>query len=187
MADAKGGPAARVMPVYSVIQELTPGAGLFRSKRFKRVKALHRYAFQNADDATNRTLIPRIGRGLRPCRLADYQGAKPRCLRFLHLQSARRAGRDSDIAATVTLGRLIHYLRRKQMNQDRVAGNWLQFKGKVKEQWGKLTDDDLDVIDGKRDQLLGRVQERHGVTREEAEKQLTSFHERNPTNFFERY
>ena len=72
------------------------------------------------------------------------------------------------------------------MNQDQLQGNWLQFKGKVKEQWGKLTDDDLDVIAGKRDQLLGRIQERHGLTREQAETQVNEWHERNPTNFFER-
>lgn len=74
------------------------------------------------------------------------------------------------------------------MNQDRIEGNWTQFKGKVKEQWGKLTDDDLDIIAGKRDQLLGRIQERHGIAaRDEAEKQLQAFQERNPTGFFERY
>ncbi|MDW5443586.1 CsbD family protein [Polaromonas sp. SM01] len=73
------------------------------------------------------------------------------------------------------------------MNKDQVEGNWLQFKGKVKEQWGKLTDDDLDVIDGKREQLLGRIQERYGIAKDEAEKQVVSFHEGNPTNFFERY
>ena len=73
------------------------------------------------------------------------------------------------------------------MNQDQVEGNWLQFKGKVKEQWGKLTDDDLDVIAGKRDQLLGRIQERHGITHEEAEEQVTNWHRSNPNNFFERY
>jgi uncharacterized protein YjbJ (UPF0337 family) len=73
------------------------------------------------------------------------------------------------------------------MNQDRIEGNWTQFKGKVKEQWGKLTDDDLDIIAGKRDQLLGRIQERHGIARDEAERQLNAFQERNPTNFFERY
>ena len=56
------------------------------------------------------------------------------------------------------------------MNQDRIEGNWTQFKGKVKEQWGKLTDDDLDIIAGKRDQLLGRIQERHGISRDEAEE-----------------
>jgi uncharacterized protein YjbJ (UPF0337 family) len=73
------------------------------------------------------------------------------------------------------------------MNKDRVEGNWLQFKGKVKEQWGKLTDDDLDVIAGKRDQLLGRIQERHGLSKEEAEKQVADWKDRNPTDFFERY
>ncbi len=73
------------------------------------------------------------------------------------------------------------------MNTDQAQGNWLQFKGKVKEQWGKLTDDDLDVIAGKRDQLLGKIQERHGVTREEADVQISDWHRRNPTNFFERY
>jgi uncharacterized protein YjbJ (UPF0337 family) len=73
------------------------------------------------------------------------------------------------------------------MNQDRIEGNWTQFKGKVKEQWGKLTDDDLDIIDGKREQLLGRIQERHGMDLDEAEKQLASFQDRNPTHFFERY
>ena len=59
------------------------------------------------------------------------------------------------------------------MNKDTVEGNWKQLKGKVKEQWGKLTDDDFDVIAGKRDQLLGRIQERHGISRDAAEKQVS--------------
>jgi len=58
------------------------------------------------------------------------------------------------------------------MNQDRISGNWKQFKGKVKEQWGKLTDDDLNVVEGKRDQLAGRIQERYGYTKEQAEKEM---------------
>jgi Uncharacterized protein conserved in bacteria len=66
------------------------------------------------------------------------------------------------------------------MNDDRIEGNWKQFKGKVKEQWGKLTDDDLDVIAGRRDQLTGKIQERHGVARDEAERQLKDFEKRNP-------
>mgnify|MGYP000925163910 FL=1 len=70
------------------------------------------------------------------------------------------------------------------MNKDQMEGNWLQFKGKVKEQWGKLTDDDLDVIAGKRDQLAGKIQERYGLTKEEAEKQLRAWNERNPNDFF---
>jgi uncharacterized protein YjbJ (UPF0337 family) len=66
------------------------------------------------------------------------------------------------------------------MNDDRIEGNWKQFKGKVKEQWGKLTDDDLDVISGRRDQLAGKIQERHGVARDEAERQIKDFETRNP-------
>ena len=54
------------------------------------------------------------------------------------------------------------------MNTDRLEGNWKQFKGKIKEKWGKLTDDDLDVIAGKTEQLVGRVQERYGIAKEEA-------------------
>ncbi len=58
------------------------------------------------------------------------------------------------------------------MNWDQAAGNWKQIKGKVKAKWGKLTDDDLAYVDGKRDQLLGRIQERYGIQKEAAEKQL---------------
>ena len=61
------------------------------------------------------------------------------------------------------------------MNEDTIKGNWKQFKGKVKEQWGKLIDDDLDVIAGKRDQLVGKIQERHGIARDDAEKQVSDW------------
>jgi uncharacterized protein YjbJ (UPF0337 family) len=61
------------------------------------------------------------------------------------------------------------------MNWDTVKGEWKQFRGKIKEQWGKLTDDDLDRIEGKRDQLVGAVQKRYGVAKDEAEKQLHDF------------
>jgi uncharacterized protein YjbJ (UPF0337 family) len=66
------------------------------------------------------------------------------------------------------------------MNKDQIAGNWKQFKGKIKEQWGKLTDDDLDVIDGKREQFLGRLQERAGIAKSEAEKQLNDWEAKFP-------
>lgn len=52
------------------------------------------------------------------------------------------------------------------MDWDRVEGNWKQFKGKVKEQWGQLTDDDLDEIAGRRDQLEGKIQERYGLAKD---------------------
>jgi uncharacterized protein YjbJ (UPF0337 family) len=58
------------------------------------------------------------------------------------------------------------------MNWDSVEGKWKQFKGTVKQKWGKLTDDDLDVIAGKQDQLVGKIQERYGITKEEAKKQI---------------
>lgn len=61
------------------------------------------------------------------------------------------------------------------MNSDMIAGNWKQLTGKVKEQWGKLTDDDLTVIEGKRDQLVGRVQERYGIAKEQAEEQVSAW------------
>ena len=61
------------------------------------------------------------------------------------------------------------------MNWDQVAGNWKQFKGKVKEKWGDLNDDDLTYIDGKRDQLIGRVQERYGIAKDEAERQVNAW------------
>ncbi|WP_162381884.1 CsbD family protein [Citrobacter sp. NCU1] len=65
------------------------------------------------------------------------------------------------------------------MNKDEVSGNWKQFKGKVKEQWGKLTDDDMTVIEGKRDQLVGKVQERYGYARDKAEKEVSDWESRN--------
>jgi uncharacterized protein YjbJ (UPF0337 family) len=58
------------------------------------------------------------------------------------------------------------------MNWDQVGGNWKQFKGKVQEKWGDLTNDDLDRIAGKRDQLIGIVQERYGIQKDIAEKQV---------------
>ena len=65
------------------------------------------------------------------------------------------------------------------MDWNIVEGNWNQFKGKVKAQWGKLTDDHLDVIAGKRDQLAGRIQEAYGITKDETERQIKRFEELN--------
>jgi uncharacterized protein YjbJ (UPF0337 family) len=56
-----------------------------------------------------------------------------------------------------------------------VKGNWKQFKGKAKEKWGKLTDDDLTIIAGKRDQLAGKIQERYGYDKKHAERELDEF------------
>jgi uncharacterized protein YjbJ (UPF0337 family) len=61
------------------------------------------------------------------------------------------------------------------MNWDHVEGKWKQYKGQVKERWGRLTDDDIGVINGKREQLVGRIQERYGMARQVVEKQVDEF------------
>ena len=61
------------------------------------------------------------------------------------------------------------------MDWNRVEGNWKQFKGKAKEKWGKLTDDDLTALGGKKDQLAGKLQERYGYEKDRAEKELDDF------------
>ena len=61
------------------------------------------------------------------------------------------------------------------MNWDIIEGNWKELKAKVRTQWGKLTDDDLDTIAGKKDALVGRLQQRYGYHKEQAERELDSF------------
>jgi uncharacterized protein YjbJ (UPF0337 family) len=61
------------------------------------------------------------------------------------------------------------------MSWNKVEGNWNQFKGKVKEKWGELTDDELDQIAGKRDILIGKIQEKYGLAEDEAKKRVKEF------------
>jgi uncharacterized protein YjbJ (UPF0337 family) len=61
------------------------------------------------------------------------------------------------------------------MNWDQIQGKWKQFSGKAREKWGKLTDDELQAIAGRRDNLLGKLQEKYGLAKEEAERQLSDF------------
>lgn len=61
------------------------------------------------------------------------------------------------------------------MNWDQIEGNWKQIKGAAKTQWGKLTNDDMEVLTGKRDTLVGKVQERYGIAKAEAEKQVDAW------------
>ncbi|MGH7500121.1 MAG: CsbD family protein [Longimicrobiales bacterium] len=65
------------------------------------------------------------------------------------------------------------------MNESTFKGKWNEVKGKVKEQWGDLTNDDLDRIEGRRDQLVGAIQQRYGKARDEAEREVQRFEERN--------
>jgi uncharacterized protein YjbJ (UPF0337 family) len=73
---------------------------------------------------------------------------------------------------------MFHHLQGNKMNWDRIEGNWKQFKGNVKQQWGKLTDAQLDVIAGKRDQLAGKIQEAYGISKDETNKQLSAWLDR---------
>jgi uncharacterized protein YjbJ (UPF0337 family) len=61
------------------------------------------------------------------------------------------------------------------MNWDQIEGKWKQYAGEIKTKWGKLTDDDLTVIRGKRDQLAGKIQERYGIAKDQAESQIDEF------------
>jgi uncharacterized protein YjbJ (UPF0337 family) len=58
------------------------------------------------------------------------------------------------------------------MNWEQLQGDWTKFRGQVKEQWGKLTDDDLDVIEGRREQLIGRIQKAYGIQKEKADREV---------------
>jgi uncharacterized protein YjbJ (UPF0337 family) len=61
------------------------------------------------------------------------------------------------------------------MNWDRIEGNWKEFKGKIQQQWGKLTDDDLDLVEGKRTELVGRLQQKYGLARDQAEREIDNW------------
>jgi uncharacterized protein YjbJ (UPF0337 family) len=95
-------------------------------------------------------------------------GARPR------LSDACRRGTKVSASLLVDLT----CSRRTVMDWNRVEGNWKQMKGKVKEQWGKLTDDDLDVINGKQEQLEGRLQQRYGYAKDQAQKEVNDWYGR---------
>jgi uncharacterized protein YjbJ (UPF0337 family) len=68
-------------------------------------------------------------------------------------------------------------VKEEYMNADQMKGKWKQLKGSVKTKWGKLTDDDVEVINGQRDQLIGRIQERYGIAKDEAQRQVDQWNE----------
>ncbi len=61
------------------------------------------------------------------------------------------------------------------MNTDKLHGKWMQIRGEAKRQWGKLTDDDLDQINGDMDRLIGKLQARYGYSRSEATREVEAF------------
>jgi uncharacterized protein YjbJ (UPF0337 family) len=107
-------------------------------------------------------------------------------LLFAAAASERSAVVFVELQAALTLASLLEVTRGRpdtneketQMDWNRVEGNWKQFKGKVKEQWGKLTDDDLDTIAGKRDQLEGKIQERYGIEKDRVRRDVDDWYGR---------
>jgi uncharacterized protein YjbJ (UPF0337 family) len=97
------------------------------------------------------------------------------CARFF-VKAVPELARCSDVPRTATP--TDQNPKESAMNWDRIEGNWKQFKGKAREQWGDLTDDDLDVVEGKRQQLAGKIQERYGLAKDEAERQIDDWLER---------
>lgn len=69
------------------------------------------------------------------------------------------------------------------VNEDILKGKWSQLKGRVKEQWGKLTDDEIDQLDGVKDQLVGKVQERYGIARDQAARDVDNWLANTATNY----
>jgi len=69
------------------------------------------------------------------------------------------------------------------MNREQFEGNWHQLKGKIKEKWGKLTDDDVAIINGKYEQFVGKLQERYGYSKEQAEKESRLIQEKCSISF----
>jgi uncharacterized protein YjbJ (UPF0337 family) len=89
--------------------------------------------------------------------------------------------RQSDPTASGNVGRRIvvgaaHGSKERVMDWNRVEGNWKQVKGKIKEKWGRLTDDDLDVINGQRDQLEGKIQDRYGLAKDQVQKDVDDWY-----------
>jgi uncharacterized protein YjbJ (UPF0337 family) len=75
------------------------------------------------------------------------------------------------------ISRLAEFADAKEgkMNEDTLKGQWTQLKGRAREQWGKLTNDDLDQIQGRSEQLIGKIQERYGIARDEARRQVDAW------------
>jgi uncharacterized protein YjbJ (UPF0337 family) len=96
----------------------------------------------------------------------------------VHLGSVVSSGTESvhrQIVAGAIQQGSVPSQRRISMNEDRIQGKWKQLKGTIQEKWGKLTNDDLDVAEGNTEYLAGKIQERYGMARDEAEKAAKEF------------
>jgi uncharacterized protein YjbJ (UPF0337 family) len=101
-----------------------------------------------------------------------YAGITAQPPSTLRVDLSGRAKRASQLFASTQV-------KETTMNKDQAAGGWKELKGKIKQQWGKLTDDDLTVLEGSADELSGRIQKRYGIAKEEAENQIKSFRDSN--------
>lgn len=70
------------------------------------------------------------------------------------------------------------------MNWDRIQGSWKSVTGQAREQWGKLTDDDFNIVAGRREQLVGKIQERYGIAKDAAEKQIDEWQRKATDSWF---
>ena len=112
--------------------------------------------------------------GVRAGKVQTYVGPKGsvRRTRLIDGEAFGRCIRNRTAEA-----RFILRIKEVAMDWNRVAGNWKQLKGAVKQKWGKLTDDDLTEIDGQRERLEGAIQERYGIARDETRKQVDAWYQ----------
>lgn len=118
--------------------------------------------------------IDDVPRGL--CVSAPTADAMPdSLLAAWKIPGARSPERNNNDRLSSATSPVISPTKGTTMNWDIIEGNWKQFKGLVREKWSRLTDDNLDTIAGKRDQLAGKVQEAYGITKDQAEVQIKAF------------
>ena len=94
---------------------------------------------------------------------------------FRHGTYAEQVTLESELPTQKLCKLSVASAKGRVMDWNRVEGNWKQFKGQVKEKWGRLTDDDLDVINGRQDQLEGKIQERYGLAKDQAKKDVDTW------------
>jgi len=102
---------------------------------------------------------------------------RPGALRVLQAREGPARERAGELAAAPSVREVDERRRGAAMDWDRLAGNWMEFKGRLRERWGELTFDELNVAGGRREQLVGRLQQTYGISREEAERQVAEFEE----------
>jgi uncharacterized protein YjbJ (UPF0337 family) len=115
-----------------------------------------------------------VGEGGSHTTKRDFEHDPVRIPADCHANSAFLSGRNHDGQPTFIWPDM-QFRKEEPMNWDRIEGNWMQFKGKVRQQWGKLTDDDMELVEGKRTELVGRIQERYGIARDKAEREIDSW------------